>query len=501
MKAVFVLLDSLNRNALKSYSDESNILTPNFKRFEERCITFDNHYVGSLPCIPARRDLHTGRINFLHRSWGPLEPFDDSFPEILKTNEIYSHIVTDHHHYFADGGATYHQRYSSWELVRGQAIDRWKAEVNPNTDFFQSAYHKVQQHRKNYMINRQYMIKEEDYCTPQVFYAAEEFLNKNKDEDNWLLQIECFDPHEPFHAPKRFRELYPTDYEGPILDWPIYARVKETANEISEIRANYASLVTMVDEYFGSLLNYFDEHDLWNDTALIVTTDHGFLLGEHDWWAKNRMPVYNEIARIPLMIYHPDFSSKGGSRRNNLTQTTDIMPTILDIFNLSVPKDVIGKSLLQLLESDRKIRDSLIFGYFGASCNITDGKHIYFRYPDKMIAEDLWEYTLMPTRMTSRFSIEELACATLSNPFSFSKGLKLLKLRPRVSENGEAIEVQGMSFEDTSSNLFDVLKDPKQQSPKNDPVIVNYLLEEMYQHLKLSDAPEEIFVRFKLKEK
>ena len=129
MKAVFILLDSLNRNALKSYSEKSSISTPNFKRFEERCVTFDNHYVGSLPCIPARRDIHTGRINFLHRSWGPLEPFDDSFPEILKNNEIYSHIITDHHHYFADGGATYHQRYSSWELVREHEPPRHRARM------------------------------------------------------------------------------------------------------------------------------------------------------------------------------------------------------------------------------------------------------------------------------------------------------------------------------------------------------------------------------------
>ncbi len=205
MKAVFVLLDSLNRNALEVYSDKTNIKTPNFKRFQEKCITFDNHYVGSLPCIPARRDLHTGRINFLHRSWGPLEPFDDSFPEIMKNNGVYSHIITDHHHYFADGGATYHQRYSSWELVRGQAIDRWKAEVNPDLDLLKTKYHKTQHHRKNYMINREYMNKEEDFCTPQVFSLAENFLDKNKNEDNWFLQIECFDPHEPFHAPDRFR--------------------------------------------------------------------------------------------------------------------------------------------------------------------------------------------------------------------------------------------------------------------------------------------------------
>ncbi|MEY3381901.1 MAG: hypothetical protein RL468_2499, partial [Pseudomonadota bacterium] len=64
MRTIFVLFDSLVRAALECYGSES-VATPNFKRFAERAITFDTHFVGSLPCMPARRDLHTGRINFL----------------------------------------------------------------------------------------------------------------------------------------------------------------------------------------------------------------------------------------------------------------------------------------------------------------------------------------------------------------------------------------------------------------------------------------------------
>ena len=125
-----------------------------------------------------RRDLHTGRLNFLHRSWGPLEPFDDSFPELLKQNGTYSHIITDHHHYFADGGATYHPRYSSWELIRGQAIDRWKAHVNADIDHLTLDYHPMQHNRINYMINRQYMGEEHEYSGPQTFALGQEFLEK-----------------------------------------------------------------------------------------------------------------------------------------------------------------------------------------------------------------------------------------------------------------------------------------------------------------------------------
>ncbi|MEV8468922.1 sulfatase-like hydrolase/transferase [Fluviibacterium sp. DFM31] len=61
MKTVFVLFDSLNAEALQPYGSRS-IRTPNFARFAQRAVTFDNHYVGSLPCMPARRDMHTGRL-------------------------------------------------------------------------------------------------------------------------------------------------------------------------------------------------------------------------------------------------------------------------------------------------------------------------------------------------------------------------------------------------------------------------------------------------------
>ena len=77
MKAVVVMFDSLNRHLLSPYGCEWTH-TPNFKRLAERTVTFDKSYVCSMPCMPARRDFHTGRPNFLHRSWGPLEPFDDS---------------------------------------------------------------------------------------------------------------------------------------------------------------------------------------------------------------------------------------------------------------------------------------------------------------------------------------------------------------------------------------------------------------------------------------
>ena len=139
MKTVFLLFDSLNLRMLNSYGG-TYIETPNFNRLAKKSIQFNNHYVGSMPCMPARRDMHSGRLSFLHRSWGPLEPFDNSFPEILRKNKIYTHLVTDHYHYFEDGGATYHNRFDSWDFIRGQESDPWKAMVQPPLEKFKEKY-------------------------------------------------------------------------------------------------------------------------------------------------------------------------------------------------------------------------------------------------------------------------------------------------------------------------------------------------------------------------
>ena len=289
MKTVFLLFDSLNLRMLNSYGG-NYFETSNFNRLAKKSIQFNNHYVGSMPCMPARRDMHSGRLSFLHRSWGPLEPFDNSFPEILRNNKIYSHLITDHYHYFEDGGATYHNRFNSYDFIRGQERDPWKAMVQPPLEKFREKYHKSQLNLEDrehvyyfYPINSEFIKEEKDFPSVKCFNSGLDFLQTNKDADNWFLQLETFDPHEPFFAPERFREKIKTKYRGPRLDWPQYERVTESDEEVQELKANYIALIALCDHLLGNVLDYFDQNNLWDDTSLILTTDHGFMLGEHDW--------------------------------------------------------------------------------------------------------------------------------------------------------------------------------------------------------------------------
>jgi arylsulfatase A-like enzyme len=296
VKVVFVLFDSLNRGALGAYGGDA-VLTPNFDRFAKQSVVFDSHFVGSLPCMPARRDMHTGRLNYMHRSWGPLEPFDNSFPRLLSDAGIYSHIVSDHFHYFEDGGAGYTNAFDTWEFIRGQENDPWVALVEPPIERYKRQF--SERHYKfdldpkratrermarptwkklRHAVNRERIAEDDDFPTIACFNKSLEFIHVNHQAQNWFLQVEAFDPHEPFHAPERFKELYLTGWNGGILDWPKYEKIVENPEEIREIKSNYAALVTMCDEQFGRLLGLFDELNLWSDTCLILTTDHGFLL-------------------------------------------------------------------------------------------------------------------------------------------------------------------------------------------------------------------------------
>ena len=505
MRTIFVLFDSLNRLAIGAYGGTS-IATPNFDRLAARAVTFDRHYVGSLPCMPARRDLHTGRLNFFHRSWGPLEPFDNSMPEIMGKSGTYTHLISDHGHYFEDGGATYHTRYRTYDFIRGQEYDPWKAMVQPPLERFREIFsHKHYdfdrphrgKHRLQHAINREFMIDEADFPGPRCFQSAFEFLDQNRSADDWFLQIECFDPHEPFHAPEQYRQAYQNGYNGGVLDWPYYEKVVDSPQEIAEIRANYAALVAMCDAYFGRLLDYFDAHRLWDDTALILTTDHGFLLSEHDWWGKNRMPYYQEISHIPLLIHHPDHRASGGSRRSALTQTFDLMPTMLNIAGVQAPAEVRGRSLLPLLGTDDAGRDVAVFGMFGGPIGAADGRFAYYLFPEDLLAPGLYEYTLMPTHLRQRFTAEELRTAQLAEPFDFTKGAPVLRYDALADAQRVPI-LDGSGFGDTGTVLFDLDHDPAQQSPMRDPEIEARLTRGIRTVLEAHDAPGEVYGRYGL---
>lgn len=484
MRAIMVMFDSLNRRMLPPYGCDWTH-APNFARLAERTVTFDNCYVGSMPCMPARRELHTGRYNFLHRSWGPIEPFDDSMPQLLQENGVYSHLSTDHYHYFEDGGATYHNRYATWDFHRGQEGDPWIGQVADPLIPDVVAPRQGRMWRQDF-VNRRFMQREEEQPQPRTFAAGIDFIRRNANQENWYLQIETFDPHEPFFSQQQYKDLYPHDYTGPQFDWPPYRKVDETPEVVLHARYEYAALLSMCDHYLGQILGLMDSLDLWKDTMLIVCTDHGFFLGEHDWWAKNNMPLWNEVAQTPLFIWDPR-SGKTGERRNQLTQMIDFPATILEFFGIERPPAMMGIPLGNVIAEDAPTREAILYGYHGGPLNVTDGRYVYMRAAAKDNTP-LYEYTVMPTHMNHIFKVSELQQWHKSAPFSFTKGCPVMKIPGRPSHVNQSAHAQG-------NLLYDLHTDPAQENPLSDPTIEALMIDLMRSLMQANEAPSEQYKR------
>ena len=217
---------------------------------------------------------------------------------------------------------------------------------------------------------------------------------------------------------------------------------------------------------------------MWRDTMLLVVTDHGFLLGEHDWWGKMRMPWYNGTAHIPLFAWDPRAGVRG-ARRRSLTTTIDIGPTLLDYFGLERPPDMDGTPLRATVEEDARVRDTTIYGMFGAHVNITDGRYVYMRGPVEGNAP-LYQYTLMPSHLRRPFSVRELADMQWHPPLGFTKGCPVM----RIPSTGV-----GRVPEMFQTQIFDLATDPGQLNPIEDDAVEARMVRLLEEALATHQAP------------
>ena len=243
----------------------------------------------------------------------------------------------------------------------------------------------------------------------------------------------------------------------------------------------------MCDAYLGKVLDVMDELEMWDDTLLIVNTDHGFLLGEHDWWAKIRQPFYQEVAHVPLFIWDPR-ARITGERRSGLVQMIDMPATLLEFFGVELPKDMQGVPLRDSIAEDAPVRDAALFGVHGGHVNVTDGQYVYMRAPASADNSPLFEYTLMPTHMRHRFTVEELQEIELAEPFQFTKGCRTMKIKGRAW-------VDAFPF---GTMLFDVEVDPGQETPLDDPEAEQKMIRDMIDVMKANECPPEQFERLGL---
>ena len=244
----------------------------------------------------------------------------------------------------------------------------------------------------------------------------------------------------------------------------------------------------MCDHYLGKVLEVMGELNLWDDTMLIVNTDHGFHLGEHDWWGKLRMPWYNELANIPFFVWDPR-AKVAGERRSSLVQNIDVPATILEYFDVDRPADMQGQPLREAVASDAPVREAALYGAHGGHVNVTDGRHVYMRASANEGNQPLYNYTLMATQMRQRYQVEELRDIDLAAPFTFTKDCPTVKIPAG----------RGPLWVPYFENLlFDTTADPGQLNPIEDAAVEARMSEYLVDLMRANDAPSEQYERLGL---
>jgi arylsulfatase A-like enzyme len=273
------------------------------------------------------------------------------------------------------------------------------------TDFMWIRGQRAAERRDVYMTRR----SEEDYFAPSTLSAAERWLERHRGEKFFLL-VDTWDPHEPWDPPDYYVDLYREGHDGRHSPSPCYWDFEEAGLSTGEVELGhdyYCGEVTMVDRWIGRLLERIESLELMEQTAIIFTSDHGFYFGEHGLFGKGRTksehgyltgrrepglvgrhlfsehlfggnpfrdpdtgrteisvgrwyrsPLYEEVARIPLLVYLPQTE---GRRIDALVSAPDLMPTILELADVEIPETVQAPSLLPLVRDNQdRTHDSVV---------------------------------------------------------------------------------------------------------------------------------------------
>lgn len=385
---ILVVIDSLRQDHVGAYGNNW-IRTPNLDAFCSESVMFDHIYPESLPTLPFRRSLFTGKRTFPFRDWKPAPAFypfstvfgadglipgwnpvpaeDTMLSELLDQRGWNTALVTDCFHQH-NPGMNYHRGYHSWQFIRGQEYDPWKLDTRPGqedparkhmTPGMRTEGRKTWE-LSRYLVNNDPRSCEEDYFPAQVFRYASAWIEKNYQSERFFLCIDCFDPHEPWDPPQYYRDMYNPGYQGVEVIMPLYCEGYQdylSDKELKHMRALYAGEVSLVDTWFGYFINKVRLLGLDKNSLIVVISDHGHQLGEKGFTGKLPWGMMPCMMDLVLAIRHPN-KSGAGKRINALTLNHDVFPTILGLCKEEVPGWTEGHDLWPLVTGEKKqIRD------------------------------------------------------------------------------------------------------------------------------------------------
>ena len=382
---IFIVADTFRADHLGCYGSEV-VKTPNLDRLAQEGVLFTNAYADGLPTIPCRRVFHTGKSIIpmrTHGGWIPLKPGRKTLAQVLRGKGFRTAFIADTYHHFKPG-MNFHQGFGSWEWIRGQETDPWQSGPQDKFDpkehmpehLWNAGYDR---NMRQYLMNTQDRGSEADYFCARSFLAGLRWLERNADAERLMLWIDTFDPHEPWDAPKRFQEMYYDNYPCERFLFGYGARNKDIrAEDLPAIGGLYAAEVSFVDEWVGRFVDGVRELGLLDDTVIVFSTDHGTHLGEEGCVQKTAALLNSCVARLPLIIRHPD-GSLAGKSVDALVGAADYMPTFLDMLGVEHDLELDGKSFWDVMTGKANAMHECAVTEFSSFASVHTPKWHYFQ--------------------------------------------------------------------------------------------------------------------------
>lgn len=409
MHIVVVVFDTLRYDYL-GYNGNPWVMTKDFDRFAGEGVVFDKHYVSSFATIPARTDWFTGRFSFPFHGWQPLREDVVVLAEVLREEGYLTQLIVDNPHMMR-GRNHFDRGFEGACWVRGQEGDMYLTRYNRLSAAMPADKTRVTPVRHGYRLVDIHRTTnadwawEEDRFVARTLRTASRWLEENYKAEKFFLWIDCFDVHEPWDPPEYWVERYDPGYAGAAMLHPNYGPADiYTQEELQNMRAHYAGEVSMASRWFGRLLAKMEDIGIIDKTIIVLLSDHGIFLGEHNRTGKSNLwptdrriwPLYEEISHVPMVMRVPGVAAR---RTSAVVQPPDLFPTLLELVGLPVPRGLHGRSLVPVLRGEaRTHRPVAVSGTHrpeGPLMRVTDGRYTY--YPVGEVGEaELYDTELDP---------------------------------------------------------------------------------------------------------
>ncbi len=248
-----------------------------------------------------------------------------------------------------------------------------------------------------------YVLPEALHPTHWIAQTAIDYLENYREPGPFFLKVSFERPHSPYDPPQRLLDTYrEEDMPAPwVGDWAAKHAVKPAKPDPSlwqgdlgveqarqSRRAYYAS-VSFIDEQIGRILQVLEKRGWLDQTFILMTADHGDMLGDHHLWRKSY--AYEGSARIPFLVRWPaSLALKRGQVIRNPVEIRDILPTFLEVAGQKPPADLDGRSVLALLRGDAAgwrpwidLEHNICYSPANNYSALTDGRFKYIYHAQK----------------------------------------------------------------------------------------------------------------------